>query len=164
MTSINDSIAALVKLKDEILQSREQNRKSCAKWRQAHPDRAKAAVEKYITNNPERRKANALKWKRANPKNARAARLQREYGITLQEYEALLKQQNNCCAICSCGEPKDKAFCVDHNHQTGAIRSLLCHRCNSALGLADESSARLRNMADYIDFHTNKALIVPRIA
>ena len=67
------------------------------------------------------------------------ARLRREYGITLTEYNKVLEEQNGVCAICDLPETETnsigtKWLCVDHNHATGKIRGLLCNKCNQALG------------------------------
>ena len=63
----------------------------------------------------------------------RARYLMRTYGITLEQYDLLLKRQSRVCAIC---KRKPKAMlCVDHCHKKGRVRGLLCHQCNFALGL-----------------------------
>lgn len=95
-------------------------------------------------------------------KAERARRSRREYvrrevyGITTAEYEALRAAQGGRCAICGaistgCGAAAE--LFVDHDHATGAIRGLLCHGCNSALGLMGDDAARLRNAAAYIEAH-----------
>ncbi len=59
-----------------------------------------------------------------------AGRRKRLYGITQDQYEILSKKQSGLCAICKRNTP----LCVDHNHQTGAIRGLLCNLCNRGIG------------------------------
>lgn len=65
--------------------------------------------------------------------------LKRNYGITQAEVSALLEQQNGRCAICSSevsfGRGPHRRACVDHDHETGKVRGILCDRCNSAEGL-----------------------------
>ena len=56
----------------------------------------------------------------------------KQLGITDAAYEALLEQQGGHCAICS-ATPKTRRLHVDHDHATGKVRGLLCHRCNRAL-------------------------------
>lgn len=60
----------------------------------------------------------------------------RAYNISLEDYERMSLEQNHKCAIC--GNPemnnKNKVLCVDHDHTTGKIRSLLCGSCNTGLG------------------------------
>jgi hypothetical protein len=81
-----------------------------------------------------------------------AACLKRNYGMTLEEYEERLAAQGGRCAICR-DEPTKKRLHVDHNHQTGVIRDLLCEWCNHAIGKAREDPARLRAMAEYLERH-----------
>ncbi len=79
----------------------------------------------------------------------------KKYGITKQEYDKLLEQQNGACAIC--GNPETKThkgvkldLCVDHDHETGEIRGLLCKACNTALGLFRDNIENLSNAIDYL--------------
>ena len=66
--------------------------------------------------------------------------LRRRYGITLAEYEQLLKVQGNTCAICSKpgGDTKGTRLNVDHDHSVGHVRGLLCSRCNQQLGTLEQ--------------------------
>lgn len=70
-----------------------------------------------------------------------AATIEKTYGLTSDQYDALLKRQGGRCAICR-ARPKSKRLAVDHDHQTGAVRGLLCSRCNHDLmGAAWDSLA-----------------------
>lgn len=83
--------------------------------------------------------------------NAKAARL-RNYGLTASEFEALLADQSNCCA--SCRDPlSDVAHDVhvDHCHETGVVRGVLCRHCNIALGHLRDSPERIRALLRYIE-------------
>lgn len=82
----------------------------------------------------------------------RSNALQKKFGITVEEYETLLKQQNYVCAFC--GKPekakskigKIRRLCVDHCHKTGRVRGLLCYMCNhtiARLGDDIESAEKL---------------------
>jgi len=62
----------------------------------------------------------------------------RRHGITPEQYHALFNAQNGVCAICLQPETMRSNLSVDHNHMTGVVRSLLCHRCNVAVGLVKE--------------------------
>lgn len=79
----------------------------------------------------------------------RRQRLQSDHGLGPQEYALLLQVQTGLCAICRQPEV-GRRLAVDHCHATGRIRGLLCSRCNTALGLLDDSGDRLRKAADYI--------------
>ena len=67
------------------------------------------------------------------PERARSVGLKARYGITLEDYEAMFARQGGCCVIC--GESGHKLV-VDHNHETGKVRALLCHHCNTMIGSA----------------------------
>jgi len=96
-----------------------------------------------------------LSSKRSREKLGREHRknyeLQWHYGIGLEEYNEMLNQQGGKCACGSTtGRSNAEALHVDHDHNTGLIRGLLCHRCNRAIGLVDDP-ASLRALADYIE-------------
>ena len=79
------------------------------------------------------------------------------YGITLDDYAAMLKSQAGVCAICKCVEValgkggRVKPLAVDHDHDTGKVRGLLCHSCNHGLGVMRDNPALLRAAADYLE-------------
>jgi len=68
------------------------------------------------------------------------------YGITPEEYSAMETKQNKKCKIC---QEEDKLF-VDHDHETGMVRGLLCHHCNTMLGLAKDSPQILEGAIAYL--------------
>lgn len=74
----------------------------------------------------------------------------RKYGITIEIYETMLAGQGGVCRICK-RPPGSKRLGVDHNHATGKVRGVLCQKCNTAIGLADDNADRLRAMASYLD-------------
>lgn len=81
-------------------------------------------------------------------------RLQREYGITLEQYNLILKYQDWSCAICSRAASQFKTkLAVDHCHKTGLIRGLLCMTCNRALARFDDDELKL--------FKAHKYIIIP---
>ncbi len=84
---------------------------------------------------------------RRYPERVRNTDLQQRYGITLDDYQALLTSQNGTCAICGTAETQLK---VDHNHQTGKVRGLLCHLCNAMIGCAREDIDILASAAAYL--------------
>lgn len=78
------------------------------------------------------------------------------YGITLQDYQNLLTEQAEGCAICGTKhgeETKYKRLSVDHNHETKKVRGLLCQRCNFGIGKFRDSAALLRKAAAYLEKH-----------
>ena len=79
----------------------------------------------------------------------------KKYGLTLEQYDSMLKSQNYACKICKEGSTKhpkykDGSFSVDHCHQTGKVRGLLCTRCNLVLGKVADSIWILKSAIDYL--------------
>jgi hypothetical protein len=79
-----------------------------------------------------------------------------DYGVEIEEYQAMLDAQAGKCAICKKGETSlhqngsIKSLAVDHCHETGAIRGLLCFRCNMMIGYAQDDPERLLKGAAYL--------------
>lgn len=77
--------------------------------------------------------------------------LLRSCGITLQDYDKILKKQGNKCKICKTKIPGGYGrFCIDHNHSTGKIRGLLCNNCNVMLGRAKDDIKILATAIQYL--------------
>jgi len=92
----------------------------------------------------------------ANPERTRNNDLKRNYGITLQEHQEMYKNQNGLCAICKKeGDGKWKKLCVDHDHETGKVRQLLCRRCNMVLGQVYDNISLLEKHIKYLQKHKN---------
>ena len=79
--------------------------------------------------------------------------LKRNYGITLNEYNQMLVEQGHRCKTCGTTEPGGKhgKFMVDHSHNTGEIRGLLCKSCNIALGEVGDNINTLQKMIEYLN-------------
>jgi len=81
----------------------------------------------------------------------RSGMLKIRYGITSKEYDSMLKQQNNKCAIChKDSNYMSKRLAVDHCHKTGKIRALLCDSCNNILGRAKDDPDLLLRCSEYL--------------
>lgn len=82
--------------------------------------------------------------------------VRQRHGITLQEYEERLAQQNYTCAICrvklSTNDPRTH---LDHDHTTGKLRSFLCTNCNRGLGHFQESISNLEKAINYLNTHNS---------
>lgn len=76
------------------------------------------------------------------------------YGLTSGQRQSLLDAQGGVCAVCSGVNASGNRLAVDHDHVTGAIRGLLCHNCNVAIGHARDSADRLESLARYVRSHS----------
>lgn len=78
--------------------------------------------------------------------------LKRRYGISSEEYLAMLEQQGNKCAICEIDQCiTGRAFAVDHDHTTKQIRGLLCSACNTGLGMFKDNTKLLQQASEYLN-------------
>lgn len=78
--------------------------------------------------------------------------LKRRYGITSEDYSRMLEEQNYKCAICFIDKCQSgRNFAVDHNHDTGKIRGLLCSACNMGLGNFKDSPELIKKAINYLD-------------
>lgn len=82
----------------------------------------------------------------------RKSKFKRTYGITFEQYESMLEAQGGGCAICHAKEPSNrtKFFAVDHCHETGKVRGLLCTKCNRGLGFFNDKSTLLQAASSYL--------------
>lgn len=125
--------------------------------------RAKARVieQRYRDrhrNNPdhkERLRKKSQIHRQANPGYHRPTRLQKLYGITIEERDTMLALQGGCCAVCGTDNPqrKNADWAVDHCHSTGKVRGILCHPCNLMLGHARDNSHTLAQAIHYLEKH-----------
>lgn len=77
--------------------------------------------------------------------------LQKKYGISIAQFEAMWEKQKGLCAICGRRLTKgDKGYAIDHDHNTGRVRGLLCPVCNKLLGMAYEDITILEKAIVYL--------------
>jgi hypothetical protein len=126
---------------------------------------------RYVAN-PAPAKARARRWQQANPERVneyyrarrlepevkrreRAGHLKRKYGMTIEQYDAMLEAQGGGCFICARPPREDISLHVDHDHSTGKVRGILCFRCNNALADFQEDVRLLAKAANYLDRHAH---------
>lgn len=86
------------------------------------------------------------------PEQRTKHKLKANYNLTPQAFEYKLEAQSNCCAICQTSFADTKP-CVDHNHETGKVRDLLCGKCNSGIGLLRDDPRICQEAARYLARH-----------
>jgi hypothetical protein len=93
----------------------------------------------YRQSNKYKKKLRKRKWAEQN------------INITYEQYEEMLDEQNGSCAICGKKENQfNKGMCVDHCHETGQIRGLLCTECNLGIGYLKDDKELLMKAVDYL--------------
>lgn len=103
-------------------------------------------------------KSSEAKKRNADPlrkERNRDVKYRLKYGITTADVSAMARQQGGKCAICDKPETPQRRLVVDHNHKTGAVRSLLCGTCNSLLGYGSEDPKIFLAAIQYVERHNN---------
>ena len=119
------------------------------RWREENRER----FNEYQRNYYHKRKSDRG-WLEGRLQNGAHSRRKAKYGITRAEFEARVNKQEGRCAICE-AEKGDKLR-VDHDHETGEVRALLCANCNAGLGFLNDDPAQLRKAAKYLQAHSKK--------
>lgn len=89
---------------------------------------------------------------KTDPEKYRAKLYKQKYGITVEEYNDLWEKQGGLCAICGIDHNGARQhFAVDHNHDTGEVRGLLCNSCNYGLGQFKDSPAVMSAALQYLE-------------
>jgi hypothetical protein len=132
--------------------------KECTKarrkaWYAENREREIERVRQWALANPEKIADKIARATGSEKKKAsdRRSYLKRTYGLTVEDYERMLAEQDGVCAICKQPRPENRTLHVDHDHETGEIRALLCFRCNNALGDFEEEYELFQRAADYLD-------------
>lgn len=103
------------------------------------------------------RKASAdglqARCKKCDNEVTRANKLLARYGINVDQYDAMYEAQGGLCAICKAPPVIGRRLSVDHNHDTLAVRDLLCDGCNLGLGKMNDSLELLRAAVAYLERH-----------
>jgi hypothetical protein len=101
--------------------------------------------KQYYLKNKEKRLALSKLHYKYDADVWRQRKLKHKFNISLEDYKLMLKNQNNKCKICKKEEvTKNRLLAVDHCHQTGKIRGLLCTSCNTKLGWYENNTDQIR--------------------
>jgi len=98
------------------------------------------------------KRENGARYREENRYNLRLTNRVKRYSLTKPELQEMLVKQQGCCAICDSPFFSDK-FRIDHDHQTGQVRGLLCVACNTALGLLDDNPGTAKRAMEYLSDH-----------
>lgn len=125
----------------------ERGREMRKAYAEKYRDKAKAISKQWYKDNKERAKETQYRWK---------------YGISTEDVRAMKAAQNGVCAICLNPETATRRgvvreLCVDHDHDSGNVRGLLCKACNIAIGEMRDDPDRLLAAASYLNYHRAKA-------
>jgi hypothetical protein len=109
-------------------------------WRESHKKEIQERQRKWVNNRLEESR-NYARW----------YSIERKYGITEEDYNNMFTNQGGRCKICGRHQTEfNYRLYVDHDHATGNIRGLLCHRCNFMIGLAEDNKSLLLSAIEYL--------------
>lgn len=105
-------------------------------WRRSHPEMVKARHKRYYAEH-----------KKEYNEKARKCYFKKDYGITIEQYNDMVKDAGGKCQICR----RALKLHVDHNHATGKVRGILCFACNAALGGMRDRIWVLERAIEYLE-------------
>ena len=117
-------------------------------WQNRNPERVRANNRAWGKANRGKTRANNITWRKRNPEKNRENHRKYKYGITSDQYNEMVKNQNNKCAICGIETITPH---IDHDHITGRVRGLLCFYCNAGIGYLKEDPIILTNAIKYLN-------------
>jgi hypothetical protein len=116
-----------------------------------HLSRCKSCVKEYRNLHPLDNTKVYKSMVVKDPQYNRKRNLKKLYNITLEEFDEMLKSQDGVCKVCKRPQLGKGDFHVDHDHETGKIRGLLCHKCNVALGMVQDDIQILKKLINYLE-------------
>lgn len=137
--------------------------KQVKEWKEKNIEKVKEDKKKWQQNNKDRHHETNVKYRDKHRVRLNIMARVREYGITIEEYKAMIVAQDNKCAICFLPETKiwrgkQTELCLDHCHKNGGLRQLLCFQCNLGLGAFKDDPARLQSAITYLKKHEATAI------
>lgn len=120
-------------------------------YTKAHPEIRNKSIRMWRHRHPERVKR--YKSQGYRPERVRAYGLRKNYGLSVSDYDNMFAQQDGICAICGLPPEGGKHLVVDHDHDTGVNRGLLCNRCNLSIGAFNHNPVLLENAVGYLREH-----------
>ncbi len=128
-------------------------------YNEAHAGEIREQRKRYRAANSAKTIAQSLAWAAANPERSKAigrkALLKRNFGLTPEQHDEMIRAQDNLCAICHQPErdgrgAASQTLSIDHDHSTGVVRELLCRACNHGIGNFYENPELLLAAANYL--------------
>ncbi len=120
---------------------KERNNQAVKKYQQT--EKGKTTTHRHQRSEKTMEHRERLKTDEKRIKYNRMAHLRHCFGLTLEDYDKMSEEQNGVCAICDGINLDGRRLYVDHDHETGKVRGLLCLKCNNRLGVLENKDWRL---------------------
>lgn len=132
-----------------------QSCKNCGRLFSELNIKIRAGHGKFCSN--ECYKAFRKKHKKDEKEANRMYQKKHKYGLTVEEYNRIAEGQQNKCLICGAQFSDENRIHVDHDHNTGVVRGMLCRSCNTLLGMAKDDVNILKNAIEYLNNASEKS-------
>jgi hypothetical protein len=142
---------ACVSAYDKTVERMEYQKEKVKDWRESNPDKRAEQKKRHYLKYKDKIDQRAKDWYNNNKERYRGNAMLRKYGISLETLNQMRESQQYRCAICGQDEEKLlKGLVVDHCHDTGQVRKLLCPNCNVAIGMLQDDPRLLMIAAKYL--------------
>lgn len=132
----------------------EKKRADAKAYYEANKEKVKVYQKAYHEANKEKKNAYSNTYNKANKDKNKAYKLKKTYNLTIDQHNQLFESQSGCCFICNTHQSEFKnALNVDHDHDTGKVRGLLCHHCNTGIGLLNDNVSAIEDARRYLTRH-----------
>jgi hypothetical protein len=124
-------------------------------WRKNNPEKNKAKKHRYYLAHAEHCKAHSRAWRKTHTGQVRARNIKKR-GLSCQEFSSMVEAQGGRCLICNkkpdvnAASINYRVLHIDHDHQTGKVRGLLCSNCNKGLGFFHDDPTLLVAASTYL--------------
>jgi hypothetical protein len=132
------------------MSTKEQRQRWGAKYYAANRDFINAKARAVYAATRDKQIERSRAYYRANPGQFRARARRRYYGLEATVYDQMYESQRGLCAICGKPPRSGRILNVDHDHDTGLVRGLLCHGCNWHLGALGDNLDAIERVAAYL--------------
>lgn len=123
-------------------------------YNEKNKEKIRAYARAYYEKNKEKLNVKHKAYREKNKDKKRESELKRNFGIGLHEYNLILTEQKGKCACCGIHQNElTMNLAVDHDHDTGLIRGLLCGKCNTGIGILGDNIEGLMKALNYLEKH-----------
>ena len=147
----NNKEKILEKSKDYYKNNKEKIAEHGKNYRENNKEKIAERQKEYQKNNKEQIAGYQKEYRKKNKNKIADQILKRKYNLSIEDWKKIFNSQNKCCAICKNNKTGLRGFVVDHNHQSGKVRAILCDNCNKLLGHAKDSPSVCRLAAEYLE-------------
>ena len=136
--------------KQYCIDNKEKKKKARQEWYKANQERVDNKSKQWRKDNPDKMLGYTKKYNKSSTEKRRRSTIKYRYGLSYEDWQKIWDNQNGQCIICEKPFISPSDACVDHNHKTGEVRGLLCHRCNCGIGYLNDDPKIMAKAIEYV--------------